>query len=155
MTRLALATPSYGWYYNTNFRVCQEFFLHINEKRVVHDGQHAMNCNRELHKLKAHAFMICLRHELRHSAHCFHHKRKKVLQILSIRLPVSILQILYNQLLVSRKFARRGAPRNAGDGVVTYSEPSIAGATKYCEFYTISIASPKEKNLYRSLTATS
>ena len=56
-------------------------------------------------------------------------------------------------VLISRNFARLGAPRNAGDGVVTYSEPSIAGATTYREIYTISIASPKEKNRYFVFTA--
>ena len=34
-----------------------------------------------------------------------------------------------------RNFVRQGAPRNAGDGVVTYSEPSIAGATQYYGIY--------------------
>ena len=36
---------------------------------------------------------------------------------------------------LSRNFARLGAPRNGGDGVVTYVEPSIAGATTYCKIY--------------------
>jgi hypothetical protein len=30
-------------------------------------------------------------------------------------------------------YAGQGAPRHRGDGVVTYSEPSIAGATQYGE----------------------
>ena len=34
-----------------------------------------------------------------------------------------------------RNFARRGAARSTGDGVLTYVEPSIAVATKYCGIY--------------------
>ena len=42
-----------------------------------------------------------------------------------------------------RNFARLGAPRNGGDGVVPYVEPSIAGATMYQAIYASEIARQK------------